>query len=95
MTKTVNTQGQDGKLSRRHFMGAAAAAAAFTIVPSRVMGAAGQKPPSAKLNIAGVGIGGMGSSNLRGCEGENIVALCDVDWAYAAKVFEKYPNAKK
>jgi len=95
MTETKNTQGQDGKLSRRHFMGAAATAAAFTIVPSHVMGATGQKPPSEKLNIAGVGIGGMGKSNVRGCESENIVALCDVDWAYAGKVFEKYPNAKK
>ncbi len=57
--------------------------------------AAGQKPPSEKLNIAGVGIGGMGSSNLRGCESENIVALCDVDWDYAAKVFKKYPNAQQ
>jgi predicted dehydrogenase len=96
MKTTTNTQGQREKLSRRHFMGTAAGvAAAFTIVPSHVMGAAGQKPPSEKLNIAGVGIGGMGKSNLQGCESENIVALCDVDWAYAAKVFEKYPNAKK
>jgi len=95
MKKTGSTQGQSGKLSRRHFMGAAAAAAAFTIVPSHVLGAAGQKPPSEKLNIAGVGIGGMGSSNLRGCESENIVALCDVDWDYAAKVFKKYPNARQ
>ena len=95
MKETANMPGQDGKLSRRHFMGAAAAAAAFTIVPSHVMGAAGQKPPSEKLNIAGVGIGGMGKSNLRACETENIVALCDVDWAYAADVFKKYPDAKK
>jgi predicted dehydrogenase len=96
MKMTTNTQGQGEKLSRRHFMGAAAAAtAAFTIVPSHVLGAAGQKPPSEKLNVAGVGIGGMGKSNVSGCASENIVALCDVDWAYAAKVFEKYPNARK
>jgi predicted dehydrogenase len=95
MKKTTSTQGQGEKLSRRHFMGAAAAAAAFTIVPSYVLGAAGRKPPSEKLNIAGVGIGGMGSSNLRACESENIVALCDVDWDYAAKVFKRYPNAKQ
>jgi predicted dehydrogenase len=94
MTETRNTQGQAEKLSRRHFMGAAAAAAAFTIVPSHVMGAAGQKRPSEKLNIAGVGIGGMGQNNIGACESENIVALCDVDWDYAAKIFKKYPNAK-
>jgi len=96
MTKTTNTPGQDGKLSRRHFMGAAAAAAAFTIVPSHVLGAAGQKPPSEKLNIAGVGIGGMGQNNVGACAGtDNIVALCDVDGAYAAPVFKKYPKARQ
>ncbi len=95
MKKIANTQEPSAKLSRRHFVGAAAAAAAFTMVPSHVLGAAGQKPPSEKLNIAGVGIGGMGKSNLRGCESENIVALCDVDWAYAAEVFKKYPNARQ
>ncbi|MCX5645618.1 MAG: Gfo/Idh/MocA family oxidoreductase [Phycisphaerae bacterium] len=94
MTEKKNTQGQDGKLSRRRFMGAAAATAAFTIVPSYVLGGANGKAPSEKLNIAGVGIGGMGKSNLGGCERENIVALCDVDWNYAAPVFKKYPNAK-
>jgi hypothetical protein len=26
---------------------------------------------------------------------ENIVALCDVDWQYAAGVFKKYPQAKR
>ncbi len=95
MKTTMSMQQQDGKLSRRHFMGAAAAAAAFTIVPSHVLGGAGGTPPSEKLNIAGVGIGGMGGSNLRGCERENIVALCDVDWEYAAPVFKKYPNARQ
>jgi predicted dehydrogenase len=95
MTKTANTPGQDGRWSRRHFMGAAAAAAAFTIVPSHVLGGANGTPPSEKLNIAGVGIGGMGQNNVRACESENIVALCDVDWDFAAKVFKQYPNARQ
>jgi predicted dehydrogenase len=81
------------KISRRDFMGGAAAAAAmaFTIVPDHVLA----QPPSGKLNIAGVGIGGMGHNNIRACESENIVALCDVDWAYAGKVFDRYPKARK
>ena len=55
----------------------------------------GHKAPSDKLNIAVVGIGGMGNSNLRAVkETENIVALCDVDWEYSKKVFEANPNAK-
>ena len=58
--------------------------AGLTIVPSSVFGkAAGQTAPSDKLNIAAVGIGGMGAANLSNMETENIVALCDVDWQYA------------
>ena len=78
-------------ISRRQFMGGAAAAMAFTIVPSHVLA----QPPSGKLNIAGVGVGGMGQNNVRACESENIVALCDVDEKYAAPVFKRYPKARK
>ena len=35
--------------------------------------------PSEKLNIAGVGVGGMGTGDVQSVAGENIVALCDVD----------------
>jgi predicted dehydrogenase len=86
---------QKSRISRRDFIGGAAALAAFTIVPRHVLGGAGFKPPSEKLNIAGIGVGGMGQNNIGACQGENIVALCDVDDAYAAKVYEKYPNARK
>jgi predicted dehydrogenase len=82
-------------ISRRQLLGSAVAAGAFTIVPSYVLGADGQKPPSEKLNIAAVGVGGMGRNNIKACENENIVALCDVDWSLAAPVFQDYPNAKK
>jgi predicted dehydrogenase len=58
------------------------------------LGGVGNTPPSEKLNIAGIGIGGMGKSNLRQLESENIVALCDVDHEYAAPVFKRYPKAK-
>jgi predicted dehydrogenase len=51
---------------------------------------------SEKLNIAGIGIGGKGSSDVEGAsEGNNIVALCDVDWQRGAKTFQKFPNAKQ
>jgi len=82
--------------SRRTFLrNAAVAAAAFQIVPAHVVGARGQTPPSDRLNIAGVGVGGMGGSNLKRCaETENIVALCDIDRSYAAKTFKEYPNAR-
>jgi predicted dehydrogenase len=84
------------QVSRRRFLEATAgAAAAFTIVPRHVLGGPGHTAASEKLNIAGVGVGGMGKNNLRACESENIVALCDVDDAYAAPVFERYPKAAK
>jgi hypothetical protein len=83
-------------ISRREFLGnTAKAAAVFTIVPSHVVSGLGHKAPSDKLNIACVGIGGMGASNLRALKSENIVALCDVDWAYADGVFKQYPDAKR
>lgn len=79
-------------ISRRSFIKTASVAPlAFSIVPSFVLG---NSAPSTKLNIAAIGIGGMGSSNLSHCEGENIVALCDVDKDYAMPIFEKYPKAK-
>jgi predicted dehydrogenase len=79
-------------ISRRKFLANSALAGfVFHFVPSRLLGA---DAPSNKLNIAGIGIGGMGASNLSQCESENIVALCDVDSDYAGKTIKKYPNAK-
>src|SRR5215469_10540808 len=83
------------KMTRREFVknaagtGAALTAgdAAFMIVPRHVLGK-GMTPPSDLLNIAGVGIGGMGRANLINLASQNIVALCDVDWGYADKGFE-------
>ena len=54
---------------RRTFLASAAAVTAgFTIVPRHVLGGQGTPAPSDKLNIAAVGVGGMGKSNLRRCE---------------------------
>ena len=82
--------------TRRTFLKrAAAATAAFQVVPGHVLGLNGQTPPSRKLNIAGIGIGGMGGHNIKNCSDENIVALCDVDpQNYAAHTFKEHPNAK-
>ncbi len=75
-------------ISRRWFITkAATTAAAITIVPRHVLGR-GFVAPSDKLNIAGIGVGGMGRTNLINLSSENIVALCDVDWGYAKKGFD-------
>jgi predicted dehydrogenase len=79
-------------VSRRQFL--VTTATALTIVPRHVLGGSQHAPPSERLNIAGIGVGGMGRSNLRELESENIGALCDVDHAYAAPTFKRYPQAK-
>jgi predicted dehydrogenase len=90
--KKIGTQ-----LSRRNFLGTMAATGmAFTVVPRHVLGqAAGQAAPSDKLNIAGIGVGGKGSSDMDAVKSQNIVALCDVDWRHASGTFKRYPNAKQ
>ena len=85
---------EKAKTTRRNFLAATAAAGVFTIVPRQALARAGTIPPSEKMNIAGIGVGGMGAHNVNECAGENIVALCDVDAEYAAKTFAKYPQAK-
>src|SRR5438876_3733417 len=91
--KTIQSS---AKISRPRFLGGTAfATAAFNIVPGSVLGLNGATPPSEKLNIAGIGIGGQGGQDLNQMASENIVALCDVDWNYAAGIFKKYPNAKQ
>lgn len=75
--------------------GVAVASAAFMVVPSRVLGLGGATPPSEKLNLAGIGVAGQGSSDLDQMKSENIVALCDVDWAHAAGTFKQFPKAAK
>src|SRR3954464_5663786 len=75
------------KISRRQFVGnVAATTAGFAIVPRHVLGR-GQTAPSDRLNVAAVGVGGQGRSDLVNLATENIVALCDVDWDYADKGF--------
>ncbi len=83
-------------MDRRKFLKNSATVAGFTIVSSNVLGKTlGYVAPSDKLNIAGIGVGGMGRRNLSNMNTENIVALCDVDWKYAQKTFDDYPKAKK
>ena len=84
--------------SRRHFfygtlLAGAVPVAGFGSTPS--LKSMGYKSPNEKLNIAAIGAGGKGASDLAGCDTENIVALCDVDQKRAARTFERYPNASK
>jgi predicted dehydrogenase len=82
----------DTPITRRTFvLDTAGAAAAFAlapmIVPRHVLGGVGYQPPSRTLNVACVGIGGMGMNNMATLveAGENIVAVCDVDYPYVER----------
>ena len=84
-------------ITRRDFLKASGVAVAgLVIAPNTILGKKkGHVPPSDKMNILGIGIGGRGASDLSEMEGENLVGLCDVDWKYAGHIFDKYPNAKR
>lgn len=81
------------QISRRHFFYGALLAGA---VPAAGYGSVaslkrlGYKSPNEKLNIAAIGAGGKGHSDIIGCETENIVALADPDSVRAARMFKKY-----
>jgi Spy/CpxP family protein refolding chaperone len=70
------------KLTRRNFLSASATAvavSAFNIVPSKVLG---QNAPSNRINMAMVGVGGMGSGNMRaflGLDDVHVKVVCDVN----------------
>lgn len=82
------------RISRRKFVGDIGAGVAFTIVPRHVLGR-GYRAPSDKLNVACIGVGGMGRNDVKGMEAESIYALCDVDWKAAEDAFQSYPKAKR
>ncbi|MEQ1677164.1 MAG: Gfo/Idh/MocA family oxidoreductase [Chitinophagaceae bacterium] len=83
-------------ISRRNFIrNTAIVGGGFFIVPRHVLGR-GFIPPSDKLNIAGIGAGGKGASDIAEFAKSprvNIVALCDVDDREAKKTVEKFPKA--
>jgi len=82
--------------SRRNFIKTTATSiAALTVLPSHVIAGLGHPSPSGSLNIAAIGVGGVGFRNLNNLRNENIVALCDVDWDYGQKAFRRWANAKK
>jgi predicted dehydrogenase len=93
--EATTSSGHQSRITRRRFLGAAASAAAFTIVPRHVLGGTGRPTPNEKLDIACIGVGGQGAVSTYSVSGENIVALCDVDEERAADTFRAYPEARR
>ncbi|WP_192351011.1 Gfo/Idh/MocA family protein [Algoriphagus sp. Y33] len=90
-----NSTGQ----TRRDFIKNAAIASSFMIVPRHVLGGVGFIAPSDQLNLAAIGAGGKGASDIRNASvngRERVAALCDVDFSGSAKAsVERFPDAKR
>ena len=98
MTHTPNKTVSAAPSSRRAFLAAGGSLAmGFTIVPRHVLGGAGYLAPSERVNLAGIGAGGMGGGDIatHARNGANIVALCDVDDVRAAGSFQAFPKARR
>ena len=84
--------------SRRDFIkNSTALGAGFFIVPRHVLGGKGYIPPSDKLNLAAIGAGGKGWSDIRNAwnkGAENVVALCDIDTERSKSARKKWKKAK-
>lgn len=82
------------RISRRAFLaGTAAGMAGATLAQSPEPL---KRSPNETLNVAGIGVGGMGSGNIRtACQlGLNVVAVCDVNLRAARVIAKELPNVK-
>ena len=82
-------------MTRKTFLrGMIAAGTAPTLVPNTVFGA---NAPSNRVTVGGIGVGGIGCSQLPQIReaGFEVVALCDLDWTYAERTFKKFPDVRK
>ncbi len=71
------------KITRREFVGdSAKVALGAMVLPRHLLGSTGFATPRAPLNFAVVGLGGQGRINAQSLiNTENMVAMCDVDFA--------------
>ncbi len=79
-------------LSRRNFLrNTTLSALGASVLPRFSIGKAGPSANS-KVNVACVGIGHMGNAAVESALGENLVAICDVDWRADATIWgERMP----
>jgi predicted dehydrogenase len=78
-------------INRRRFLAAGAAGVAALAAPNVLRA---QNSPN-RLNIAMIGCGGRGGSNLSAVAAENIVALCDVNERAVTQAAERFPKARR
>ena len=94
-----NDKKESSSITRKSFLKKTALASSFFFVPRHVLGGPGYTAPSDQLNIAAIGAGGKGYSDIRNASvngRERVAALCDVDFSGSAKrAVEAFPDAKK
>jgi predicted dehydrogenase len=88
------------KISRRSFLAGTAAAIATgctTTTKGKAPAKISTRSPNEVVNVAGIGCGGKGQSDIWGSKqaGANIVALCDVDQKTGEASFARFPDVPK
>ncbi len=87
-------------MNRREFLRTAGAFAIPALIPATALGAGGSTAPSNRITIGCIGVGNMGTNNLKGflwAPGTQVLAVCDVDRARrkkARKLVENHYAAK-
>ncbi|MBX3178728.1 MAG: Gfo/Idh/MocA family oxidoreductase [Candidatus Hydrogenedentes bacterium] len=85
-------------LTRRAFLAATTTTALLAATTARANDARvvpRKLSPNEKLNVAAIGVGGQGLTDIMNCRKENVVALCDVDWKRAEEAFYRLPDARR
>jgi predicted dehydrogenase len=88
---------ETSRIRRRDLLvGAGLGAGLLSVAPS-ALAKRRQQSPNERVNFAGIGVGSMGGSDVDAVvgQGARLVALCDVDFGYAAKKLAQYPDAKR
>ncbi len=97
MTHPFENASPPSTSSRRTFLSATAGGALATLAPGAVLGGTRALAPSERINLASIGVGGMGGGDVATFTrlGANIVALCDVNDVSAAGSFAALPKARR
>lgn len=84
-------------IPRRDFVRSAAAAGAASLVPASALAARPGRATQEKIDVACIGVGGMGERDVEGVAeaGFNVVALCDVDQERAEESYRRHPQARR
>ncbi len=89
-------KGKSNSSRRKFIKNSSLAVGSFFIVPSHIV-AKGHIRPSDQLNLAAIGAGGKGTSDIRNAwnNGKNkVVALCDIDKQRCSRSIGAFPEAK-